>query len=58
VVVLPCVPDTAIARVSRAAAASACARIHTGIPRRRASASSGLAAGIALDTTTASGDPT
>ena len=57
VVVLPCVPATAISRRSVAAAASACALAHVGIPRRRASTSSGLSSRIALETTTASASP-
>ena len=57
VVVLPCVPATATVSRSPASSASMRARGHTGIPRRRASTSSGLVSGIAVETTTTSGSP-
>ena len=54
VVVLPCVPATATVRRVEQMAASVWARRSTGIPRRRASATSGLVSRTALDTVTAS----
>ena len=53
--VLPWVPATAIDRFPAVRAASAWARAHTGMSRRRASASSTFRSPIALETTTASG---
>ena len=57
VVVLPCVPATAITRRPAMTEASAAARCRTRIPRRVASASSGLSARMALDTTSVSPGP-
>ena len=57
VVVLPCVPATAMQRLREAMAASVSARSATGMPRRRASTISGLSAGMADDTVTTSAPP-
>ena len=57
VVVLPCVPATAITRRPAMTEASAAARCSTRIPRRVASVSSGLSARMALDTTSVSPGP-
>src|SRR5580700_9843349 len=57
VVVLPCVPATAITRRPAMTEASAAARCMTRRPRRVASASSGLSARIALDRTRVSPGP-
>ncbi len=51
VVVLPCVPATAMARRPPISAASASERCTTGMPRSRAAASSGLSSRMALETT-------
>ncbi|CAM5556103.1 hypothetical protein STANM309S_06472 [Streptomyces tanashiensis] len=53
VVVLPCVPATAIARRPSMREASASERCTTGMPSSAARASSGLSARMALETTTA-----
>ena len=58
VVVLPCAPAIAMPMRSRISSASISARGITGTWRRRASASSGLSAAIADDTTTTSASPT
>ena len=58
VVVFPWVPATATLRLPRISAASTCAREKIGMSCRCASFSSTLPAGIAADTTTASGRPT
>ena len=55
--VLPCVPATAITRRPAMTDASAAARCTTRIPRRVASASSGLSGRMALDTTSVSPAP-
>ena len=52
VVVLPCVPVTAIVGRSRVSSPSSSARCSSLSPRSRATVRSGLSAGIALDTTT------
>src|SRR5215471_7690397 len=57
VVVLPCVPVTAMTRRPNISEASAPARCSTRMPRRLASASSGFPARIALDTTSVSASP-
>ena len=57
VVVLPCVPVTAMTRRPAISEASAAARCSTRRPRRLASASSGLLSLMALDTTTVSASP-
>src|SRR5580700_8164987 len=57
VVVFPCVPATAITRRPAMTEARAAARCSTRMPRRVASASSGLSARIALDTTSVSPAP-
>ena len=51
VVVLPCVPATAIARFSEATWPSSVPRWITSRPASRAAASSGLSAGMAVETT-------
>ena len=57
VVVLPCVPETAAVRRVAQIAASTSARLDTRMPRRRASASSGLRSVMAVDTATSSASP-
>ncbi len=57
VLVLPWVPVTATTRRPNISEASAAARCRTRRPRRFASASSGLVALIALDTTSVSASP-
>ena len=52
VVVLPCVPPTAIDHFSRISSASISARRTTGISRARAAATSGLSRFTAVETTT------
>ena len=52
VVVLPCVPPTAMAHFSRISSASISARRTTGTSRARAAATSGLSRLIAVLTTT------
>ncbi len=52
VVVLPCVPATAISRFSPHSSASSSPRRRRSWPRSRASASSGLSAPIAVETIT------
>ena len=52
VVVLPWVPPTAMARLSRISSASMSARRTTGSRRERAASSSGLSGWIAVETTT------
>ncbi len=54
VVVLPCVPATAMPCFNRISSASISARGTTGMPRSRAATTSGLSAATAVDTTTAS----
>ena len=58
VVVLPCAPATAMPTRRRISSASISARGMTGTCRARASATSGLSAAIADDTTTTSASPT
>ena len=58
VVVLPCVPAMAMPSLRRITSASISARGITGMPRSAASASSGLPARTALETTTTSAWPT
>src|SRR5260364_103893 len=53
VVVLPCVPATAMPCLKRISSASISARGTTGIRRARAASTSGLSSRTALDTTTA-----
>ena len=55
VVVLPCVPVTAIPRRPFISAARTCARMRTGIPSDSACRTSGLSARMAEEITTASG---
>ncbi len=57
VVVLPWVPDTAIVRLVAAMAASTSARLSTGMPRSRATRTSGFESGTAVDVVTASAEP-
>src|SRR5580692_7061457 len=57
VVVFPCVPAMAMTRRPAMTEASAAARCSTRIPRRLASASSGLSGRMALDTTSVSPAP-
>ncbi len=52
VVVLPCVPPTAMDHFSRISSASISARRTTGMKRARAAATSGLSRLTALETTT------
>ncbi len=54
VVVLPCVPATAMPCFRRISSASISARGTTGMPFSRAATTSGLSAATAVDTTTAS----
>jgi hypothetical protein len=54
VVVLPCVPATAMPCFRRISSASISARGTTGTPCSRAAATSGLSGGTAVETTTAS----
>ena len=58
VVVLPCVPATAMPCFRRISSASISARGTTGMPRSRAATTSGLSAATAVDTTTASAPAT
>ena len=58
VVVLPCVPATAMPCFSRISSASISARGTTGIPCSRAATTSGLSAATAVETTTASAPAT
>ncbi len=58
VVVLPCVPATAMPCFSRISSASISARGTTGMPLSRAATTSGLSAATAVDTTTASAPAT
>ncbi len=58
VVVLPWVPATAMVRQDRVISARVSARRSTGRPRRSASTSSGLVAGMAVEWVTASTSPT
>src|ERR1700757_1841304 len=57
VVVLPCVPATAITRRPAITEASAAARCTTRIPRLVASASSGLSGRMVLETPSARAEP-
>ena len=57
VVVLPCVPPTAIDHFSRISSASISARRTTGISRARAAATSGLSRRTAEETTTTRAAP-
>ncbi len=54
VVVLPCVPATAMPCLSRISSASISARGTTGMPRSRAAVTSALSAATAVETTTTS----
>ena len=58
VVVLPCVPATAMPCLKRISSASISARGTTGMPRSRAATTSGLSAATAVETTTASASAT
>ena len=56
--VFPCVPATATVRRVAQMPARIWARLSTGMPRRLASATSGLPAGTAVETVTNSTSPT